>query len=286
MPDLWYQEATINGIDMPTLRHKDSASYRWKTFINPHIPNDRGRAVDLGCNAGFYSRALADLGYQVTGVDVDTVHALFWESNHPKGIEIVRADINNYDISYASLALAACVLYWQSEDDLEALAEKLRHKVAHLIIMSRNRTSPDHLSDGTLKHMELIFRLWDKGEVISKGKHYSIAFHNRKILTLPTNNLTSRRGRVFQHRFNMLIDDVLSNKPFDPEQTPYYSYLRNRGVGSRIGQYINLIKSVHQQGITTPVAFCNGTVIDGAHRLELARRFGIKHLLCEDTSIG
>ncbi len=50
----------------------DFPSYKWQELA-PHLPqNLRGwRALDIGCNAGFYSFELARRGADVTGIDAD-----------------------------------------------------------------------------------------------------------------------------------------------------------------------------------------------------------------------
>ncbi|MBV9944836.1 MAG: TIGR04290 family methyltransferase [Solirubrobacterales bacterium] len=50
----------------------DFPAFKWEQ-IAPHLPEDmRGvRALDIGCNAGFYSLALARRGAEVLGIDVD-----------------------------------------------------------------------------------------------------------------------------------------------------------------------------------------------------------------------
>src|SRR5919206_4902372 len=50
----------------------DFPAYKWRV-IAPHIPEDlRGwRALDIGCNAGFYTFELARRGAEVTGIDLD-----------------------------------------------------------------------------------------------------------------------------------------------------------------------------------------------------------------------
>src|SRR3954453_24023348 len=50
----------------------DFPAFKWAQ-IAPHFPEDlRGwRALDIGCNAGFYSFELARRGAEVTGIDRD-----------------------------------------------------------------------------------------------------------------------------------------------------------------------------------------------------------------------
>ncbi len=51
----------------------DFPAWKWAQ-IAPHIPEDLSgwRALDIGCNGGFYSFALAERGASVLGIDVDT----------------------------------------------------------------------------------------------------------------------------------------------------------------------------------------------------------------------
>ena len=50
----------------------DFPAFKWRE-IAPHLPDDLGgaRALDIGCNAGFYSFELARRGADVLAVDVD-----------------------------------------------------------------------------------------------------------------------------------------------------------------------------------------------------------------------
>ena len=288
MSDPWYQEAVINGVAMPTYPHKDTARYRWDTFIRPLVPSETGHAIDLGCNAGFYSRELADLGYTVQGMDKDVRNAILWEANHPKGVHILHGDITHWHMAYSRLAIAACVLYWLEEYDLESLVENMRNRVATVIVMSRKKADKSHKSCGELGHMKKVFRLWTMGEVIQKGVHYSVSFHNRKIIPVRTSVLAhmSVRSNSFKKGFGKLIELVLGEEEYKKEELQYYKYLHKRAVGGRFDRYVELIKSVKEHGVLVPIKICNGRVIDGDHRIMLARHFGIESLLCEDTSVG
>lgn len=50
----------------------DFPAYKWRRLA-PHLPRDMSgwRALDVGCNAGFYAFELARRGADVTGIDVD-----------------------------------------------------------------------------------------------------------------------------------------------------------------------------------------------------------------------
>jgi tRNA (mo5U34)-methyltransferase len=59
----------------PQHRLGDFPRYKWEV-VRPHIPDDlRGwTALDIGCNAGFYSFELARRGAKVTAIDVDEMY--------------------------------------------------------------------------------------------------------------------------------------------------------------------------------------------------------------------
>jgi SAM-dependent methyltransferase len=50
----------------------DFPSHKWK-YLAPHLPTDLTgwRALDIGCNAGFYVFELARRGAEVTAIDID-----------------------------------------------------------------------------------------------------------------------------------------------------------------------------------------------------------------------
>jgi tRNA (mo5U34)-methyltransferase len=56
----------------PAHRLGDFPAFKWRE-LGPHLPGDltSWRALDIGCNAGFYSFELAKRGARVTGIDVE-----------------------------------------------------------------------------------------------------------------------------------------------------------------------------------------------------------------------
>jgi tRNA (mo5U34)-methyltransferase len=114
----------------------DFPAFKWEQ-IEPHVPHDlRGRrALDIGCNAGFYSFQLAARGADVLAVDVDD-HYLGqarWAASQldPVGrVEFRRMTV--YDMARADdefdLILFLGVLYHLRHPllGLDAVAERLR----------------------------------------------------------------------------------------------------------------------------------------------------------------
>jgi tRNA (mo5U34)-methyltransferase len=70
----WFHNLHLPGGEETAPDHPlgDFPAFKWRQ-LEPHLPADlRGwTALDIGCNAGFYSFELARRGAHVTGVDVD-----------------------------------------------------------------------------------------------------------------------------------------------------------------------------------------------------------------------
>ena len=70
----WFHDLTLPSGHRTAPDHPlgDFPAFKWRE-IAPHVPDDlRGaRALDIGCNAGFYSFQLAARGAEVLGVDLD-----------------------------------------------------------------------------------------------------------------------------------------------------------------------------------------------------------------------
>src|SRR4051812_36218259 len=70
----WFHNITLPTGEQTAPNHPlgDFPRFKWEQ-IKDHIPLDlRGRtALDIGCNAGFYSFELARRGAKVTGIDPD-----------------------------------------------------------------------------------------------------------------------------------------------------------------------------------------------------------------------
>lgn len=82
----------------------DFPAFKWRELA-PHLPEDlQGwRALDIGCNAGFYTFELAKRGAQVTGIDIDAryLKQARWAAEHYGLQDRVRFEqLQVYDLAH------------------------------------------------------------------------------------------------------------------------------------------------------------------------------------------
>lgn len=117
----------------------DFPAFKWRELA-PHLPADlRGwSALDIGCNAGFYSFELAKRGANVTGIDLDP-HYLAqarWAARH-YGLEqqVTFKHMQVYDLAHTAesydLVLFMGVFYHLRYPllGLDIVAQKVRRKL-------------------------------------------------------------------------------------------------------------------------------------------------------------
>ena len=124
----------------------DFPAFKWRE-VAPHIPTDlRGwRALDIGCNAGFYSFELARRGAAVVGIDADEhyLRQARWAARRVGAeVEFRRAsvyDLAGWDERF-DLVLFLGVLYHLRYPllGLDIVAEKTRR-----LLVFQTLTAPD-----------------------------------------------------------------------------------------------------------------------------------------------
>ena len=280
----WYQEANINGVEMPRRRKNDSNEERWNEFIKPLITLGHNEVVDAGCNAGFYSRKMKALGYKVTGIEQSVKyfnHAKYWEEQSPKGIKLINDSLLNYDYSQTDMVLMANVHYWITEKDLFTLSEKFKN-ISKLIIIGRHKHNKEHISKPDLETLKKYFTDFTLEKVImgkSKmgKKHYSVLFtkkhKNIKALTVqecfPKQNC-SKSTRLYPS-FKKMIETG--------DITDYQAYLKRRkfrNIKKTIKRHKHLIADMKAEKKPEPIVMDGDFIVDGVHRLIVAFVLGWK----------
>jgi SAM-dependent methyltransferase len=251
----------------------------------PFAQPGNGIFLDLGCNAGFYSRKMTDFGYHCIGIEKDLkyfAHAKYWEEKMPKGVELINKDITEYDIPYASYVLLANVHYWLTEEEIYKLVQKLKEKAANVIIIGRNKNHPDHKSNSEYEKLAAYFysRYWRSSEIIKGGKHYSVCYENPKFQIHNVEELIKKQQCFKSKRFLPSFKKMI----LEGDNTEYYEYLKWRGFKdpeSILIAHRKLINSVYENGIVDPLIIEGEKVVNGDHRLIIAYTSGFKTVLCK-----
>lgn len=299
-PGRWYQEAVINGVEMPRRRQEDTNEERWRTFIEPFMWNGQEqRFVELGCNAGFYLRKARGLGFEAIGVDNDPTYlaqARYWEANDPKGVQIFGEDLRYYGIPACHVLLLANVHYWLHSRDIRKLEKKFQRRAMNVIVIGRHRPLRQHNSPCELDKIVKYFPNWEATQGGSDRKHYSIMFKNPKMAEMDINSLyifdpPGRNKRIMMvPALLKLIDAIDQKQLIIPIETDYYKYLRWLRVARSkkkqlMKRHIGLINDIKKRGIVKPlyIRSHDNIILDGDHRYIIAKHYGIKRVLCRKS---
>jgi len=292
----WYQNAVINGRAMPAQRERDTSQLRWAELLAPLVnPDGDGRLfLDLGCNAGFYCREAAALGYRTLGIDKEPEfieQARLWEREEPAGVRIRQADMREFEIPACHTALLASVHYWLEDAELDDLLARLRERSLFLIVQGKHR-GPSTIHPDRLQLLKRVWGDWFIVDQTRTRKHYAVLLRSPALFEAETGELYSTRlaiateqEREFFTTFERFVRLALEGKPFDHSQTGFAEYLRKQRLRYRdflMWAYVRLVEDICRNGVQEPLIAYRDThqVRNGHHRLVIARVLGIKHLIC------
>ena len=108
----------VERMDLTTIAVPDTLAH-----LTPLLPAPPARIVEAGCGEGALAAALADLGYDVTGVDREAEMAA---AARDLGLRVLQADINDVTGEYD------VVLFTRSLHHAESLEDTVAHAVTLL----------------------------------------------------------------------------------------------------------------------------------------------------------
>lgn len=260
---------------------------RWAQLIEPLVPTDgKDRLfLDLGCNAGFYMQKAQKLGYRAVGVEKNPGFI----AQAPADLEIVREDVTTYQPPASYLTLLACVHYHQEPAQVEAILHQLFYSTANLLVMGRHKGKVTSRPDR--KHLMRLLKGWDWEMARETDKFYTVRVKNRMVAEFNVEELyastvehTKKVGghTDFFEPFAEFVHRVARGDKQEYEKTQFWAYLRKRGLRYRHGLcfwYQHLIEQAMKKGIDSMLINKGPVVIDGHHRLVIARELGIKRLI-------
>ena len=277
---------------------------RWETLVEPLVPKDGKdrRFLDLGCNAGFYMKKAEELGYHALGVDSGGKTGSGYVFKAPKDLNIIKGDINYYKPPTSFITLLACVHYWQTEEQVEALFRKLKGSTLNLVVMGRLKRHPRHVSGPDKKTLIRELRgssdlsLGGKWQLVDGRKNkiqYTALFKNPSLTEYDVDDLYhATREYILEpghgsHEFYPVFEDYVKRvlNGDDTEETPFLEWQKRvrkeRYPKGECWRYRVMIKDIQKNGMTETLKVRGERgVIDGHHRIIILQALGIKRVIC------
>ena len=321
MPRRWYQTIELEGVDaiFEDIKRKNSKFWnegKWDNFIKPLLPKERQTFIEIGCNAGLFLKMATDAGFKNV-VGVERNRQIFNQAKcfreHTGGKyrlvnEGVGVDLRLEDLPISDVVLIANAHYYFTVGAFSKLVDSLRNRSLYCIVVSARakRRKGNALYD--INSVRGYFRDWHEittiedvdieGDPCPRPQMYSVLFRGN----LSTLDVNDYHGAWFEaakdkeHRSYMLAPSmqdfftkVLSGENFEIEDTSFYEYWRDREphrspewTKNFLSYKAGLAKDIQGNGIKEPIYINqDGMLLDGLHRLCIAKLLGYKHIICK-----
>ena len=152
MTAYWDERAPAYHAAQQREGHVDRALPLWRAALEAVLPPAPARVLDLGTGSGYLARVLADLGHDVTGLDLsEEMLALARAEVDPK-VRFVHGDVVAPPFSAGSFeVLAGRYVMWTVRDPLDALAAWRRLlRPGGRLVLADSTWFPDGIGDDAL----------------------------------------------------------------------------------------------------------------------------------------
>lgn len=315
----WYQTIEIDGEGQvfEDINRKDSAFWnegKWNNFIKPLLPKEKQTFIEIGCNAGLFLKMAEDEGFRnVVGVEGNSQifqqAQSFKESNGGNyGLvnQLMGKDFALGDLPVADVVLIANMHYYLPVGVFSRLVDNFKNRSLYCIIVSARAKKRQGNATYYLSSVRGYFRDWQEMDVIDgldmegdccpREHMYGVLFRGN----LSTINVGNYYGawweasKHWKHKSHELapvmkdfFDRVLKGEQFKYEDTLMYQYWRKREPKRSLEwtrDFLiykeSLAKDIQKNGIKEPIYIDqNGKMLDGIHRLTVAKLLGYKHIL-------
>lgn len=318
MPRRWYQNVEVEGAVYEDPNRKRSRFWnegKWGTFIHPLLPTERRVFIDIGCNAGLMLKLAQEEGFgRVIGIEGDpriVQQAVMFRESVQGTWKIVPQRVG-IDLDLSNLPLADVVLlsnthYYIPVHQFATLVNELRYRTLYCIVVSGKAKRRGGRAFYDLYSTRAYFRDWtelaviegisQEGDPAPRQGMYGVLFkgglHSQNVAAIYND---WRSGCLRSQKFHFyalppaleeFFSLVLSGKAFSHEDTKLYHYWRTREPNyppehtlKRLAQKKGLAEDIRDHGIKEPVYFDHrGNLIDGLHRLCIARELGYGHII-------
>lgn len=312
----WYQNVAMEGVMFEDPGRKGSRFWnvgKWDNFIKPLLPRERGIFMEIGCNAGLFLKLASDAGFQrVIGVEPNKrilAQAKAYREHVGGDWTLIRQKVGGNlvpeKLPLADVVLLSNVHYYFPIDVFSDLVDHLKSRTLRCIVVAARARRRKGRAFYYLSSVRGYFRDWkevgvidgldDEGDPAPRKRMYGIAFKgNLDAWDLATiygqytkHAMSSAEFR--RHALSPALEEffalVLSGQSFELENTLLYQYWKTRGralpaIRKTLEYKKGLAEDIRDNGMRTPIYYdSQGKLLDGIHRMVIAKQLGYQHIL-------
>lgn len=314
--DVGDSEIVYEGIDRKESKFWNEG--KWNNFIKPLLPKDGRTFIEIGCNAGLFLKMAIDTGFKdVIGIEASgriMDQAKLFKKDNKYNYKLIQQTVGK-DFEIDKLPIADVVLfsnvhYYFPVGVFSNLVDRIKNRTTYCIVVGARakRRKGNAVYDidapgtrGYFKDWEEIEAIgsWDegvwkgieeKGDLAPREKMYGILFKGG----LSTVNVDNLIEKIKCSKENSLIpaleeffEKVFNNEKFDYKKTLFYQFWRDREP-EQSSEWIykildykkSLAEDIQANGMKEPIYLGHtGGILDGIHRLFIAKALGYEHII-------
>jgi hypothetical protein len=314
----WYQNIEIEGQKVTYEDPKRSQSKfwnegKWENFIRPLLPKQRQTFLELGCNAGLFLKLAEDVGFKrVIGVEARSQimdQARCFKEQNGYSYRLLHQRIGgNFDLTALPLSdvvLISNMHYYLPVSVFSQLVDDLKNRSLYCIVVSAKARRRSGNAFPGMYSVRGYFRDWQEIEVIENLDATDDPTPRREMFALlfrgnleawsvdslirhwhaATLNAPMYRRRALPTALVDFFDKVLNGTEFNLEETSLFDYWMQRRPAPRwVMKHLKykkqLAEDIQANGMNTPIFYDrNRKLLDGIHRLVIAKTLGYEHVL-------
>lgn len=275
---------------------------KWDNFITPLLPKDCKdmTLIDVGCNSGLYLKMAKDWGFRrVIGIEPDKIayqRAVNYRDKNGYVYELINDKIENCadSLPVADVTLLSNVHYYLIISDWLEYLDRLISKTCYCLIITKHSVDKHYLPLTSIPNTQLYFKNWQEVNSVyyvnpkndpSPRLLWSFMFKSPILTRTPIEKLYHRGGKLVTSFYQKM------DRNENYKRTSYYKYwVKKQGFKDRklsleqidmlVKSKLELFKNVKKNGLMKPIVTrSDGKVIDGTHRVEMARQLGYSSVI-------
>lgn len=288
---------------------------KWNNFIEPLLPKDRRTFVEIGCNAGLFLKMATDAGFEnVIGIEAKgqiMAQAERFREYSGGTYKLIKQHVGtNFTLDQLPLAdvvLLANVHYYFSVPVFSKLVDGLKNRTLYCLVVAGRARKLSGNAVYDLSSVRGYFRDWremkviegleEKGDPAPRVGMYGVSFKGNLDVwdvesTFSMWRRGTARGKWYDHSalepaLQEFFGMVLAGEVFNVEETLYYRYWTEKNprrsrewIREKLIYKKGLAEDIQANGMKEPLFYDQkGKLLDGIHRLAIAKELGYKHIL-------